>query len=208
MGHTDRAGSYPVLRLDSDFDEPIPLSIVAFGPNTLELAGRAFDRVILHTFFTDETTARAVDTVKSSAERAGRDPDTVEVWSCFATIGDHLPPDVRLKKTVGRLATYLQAYGDLMVETNNWDPAPLAAFRADEMVANFGGALDAKATTSELEHVASLIPPDWLAPAATGSPEQCADAVGGQFALGCDGVILHGASPTELEPIIDAMHPG
>ncbi len=208
MGHTDRAGEYPVLRLDPDFDEPIPLSIVAFGPNTLELAGRIFDRVILHTFFTDETTARAVQTVKSSAERAGRDPDAVEVWSCFATIGDHLPPDVRLKKTVGRLATYLQAYGDLMVETNNWDPAPLAAFRADEMVANFGGALDAKATTSELEHVASLIPEAWLAPAATGSPEQCANAVDGQFALGCDGVILHGANPTELEPIIDAIHPG
>ncbi|MEZ5230432.1 MAG: LLM class flavin-dependent oxidoreductase [Acidimicrobiales bacterium] len=123
MGHTDRAGSYPVLRLDADFDEPIPLSIVAFGPNTLELAGRAFDRVVLHTFFTDETTSRAVRTVKESAERAGRNPDDVEVWSCFATIGDHLSHDVRIKKTVGRLATYLQAYGDLMVSTNDWDPA-------------------------------------------------------------------------------------
>ncbi|MEZ5379331.1 MAG: TIGR03857 family LLM class F420-dependent oxidoreductase [Acidimicrobiales bacterium] len=205
MGHTDRAGSYPVLRLDADFDEPIPLSIVAFGPNTLELAGRAFDRVVLHTFFTDETTSRAVRTVKESAERAGRNPDDVEVWSCFATIGDHLSHDVRIKKTVGRLATYLQAYGDLMVSTNDWDPAVLAAFRADPFVSSFAGALDAKATTDELEHVATLIPDEWLAPAATGSVEQCIAAVSNQFDLGCDGVILHGANPTELQPIVDAL---
>ena len=82
---------------------------------------------MLHTFFDDETLVRCVRTVKEAAEQAGRDPATVEVWSCLATIGDHLPEPVRLKKTVGRMATYLQAYGDLMVSTNGWDPAPLAA---------------------------------------------------------------------------------
>ena len=204
LGHEDITGKYPVLRLDPAFDLDIPLSITAFGPKTLELGGRCFDNVILHTFFTDETTARAVRTVKESAERAGRDPAKVKVWSCFATIGDHLSPDLRMKKTVGRLATYLQAYGDLMVRTNNWDPAVLARFREDEFVRTFPGALDAKATTEELERVAPLIPAEWLAPSATGSPEQCAAAVRNQFALGCDGVIMHGASPAELEPIVTA----
>ena len=33
----------------------------------------------------------------------------------FATVGDHIPEDLRLKKTVGRLATYLQGYGDLLL---------------------------------------------------------------------------------------------
>ena len=204
LNHSDVTGTYPVLRLDPDFRLDIPLSITAFGPRTLELGGRVFDNVILHTFFTDETTARAVATVKGAAERAGRDPSTVKVWSCFATIGDHLPADVRLKKTVGRLATYLQAYGDLMVSTNNWDPAVLRRFREDAFVRGFAGALDAKATTAELEHVAGLIPDEWLAPSANGSAEQCAAAVRNQLALGCDGVIMHGASPTELEPIIGA----
>jgi len=203
LGHEDITGKYPVLRLDPSFDLDIPLSITAFGPRTLEAGGRTFDNVILHTFFTDETTARAVRTVKESAERAGRDPSTVKVWSCFATIGDHLPEDLRLKKTVGRLATYLQAYGDLMVSTNQWDPAVLVRFREDAFVRGFGGALDAKATTAELEHVATLIPDEWLAPAAMGSPANCVAAVRNQFELGCDGVILHGASPTELEPIVD-----
>lgn len=205
MGHSDLSGHYPVLRLDPAFDLDIPLGITAFGPKTLEMAGRAYDTVILHTFFTDETTARAVRTVKESAERAGRDPDSVQVWSCFATIGDHIDPALRLKKTVGRLATYLQAYGDLMVRTNNWDPNVLRRFRDDEFVRTFPGALDAKATTAELERVAPLIPDEWLAPAATGSPEQCARAVSAQFDLGCDGVIMHGATPAELAPIVTAM---
>ena len=56
----------------------------------------------------------------------------------------------------------------------------------------------------QLEHVASLIPDEWLEPAATGPPEQCAAKVQGQFDLGADGVILHGASPAELEPIVAA----
>ena len=204
VGHDGPAGRFPFLVLDPEFREPIPLMLTAFGPESLALGGRAFDGVILHTFFTDETLQRCVRTVKEAAERAGRDPASVRVWSCFATIGDWIPEDVRLKKTVGRLATYLQAYGDLMVRTNQWDPAVLARFRADPFVAGFRGALDQKATTAELEHVATLIPSDWLAPAANGTPEQCARAVLRQLELGADGVILHGASPGELAPVLPA----
>ena len=202
LNYADLTGTYPVLRLDPAFDLDIPLSITAFGPQTLEMAGRAYDNVILHTFFTDETTERAVQTVKKSAEQAGRDPSTVKVWSCLATIGDHIDPALRLKKTVGRLATYLQAYGDLMVRTNKWDPEVLKRFRADEFVKTFPGALDAKGTTEDLERVAPLIPEEWLAPSASGTPEQCVAAIRNQFALGCDGVIMHGATPTELAPIV------
>jgi probable F420-dependent oxidoreductase len=204
VGHDGPAGKYPLLTMGPDYDEHIPMTFTAFGPNSLALGGRAFDAVVLHTFFSDETTARCVAAVKRAAEKAGRDPAAVRVWSCFATVGDHLPEDVRLKKTVGRMATYLQAYGDLLVRTNGWDTAPLERFRADPLVAGFRGALDTSATTEELEHVATLIPEEWLAPSATGSAERCAAAVQGQLDLGCDGVILHGASPQELEPVVAA----
>jgi probable F420-dependent oxidoreductase len=204
IGHDGPVGKYPILHLDASFDEDIPLAITAFGPRTLELGGRIFDAVVLHTFFTDETLVRCVKTVKDAAERAGRDPGDVTVWSCFATVGDYLPEDVRLKKTVGRMATYLQGYGDLMVETNRWDPVPLAKFRADEVVGGIRGAIDQVATTEQLEHIATLIPGEWLAPAATGTPERCAKAVRGQLDLGADAVILHGASPSELAPVVEA----
>ncbi len=202
VGHDGPAGQYPLLMMGSQYESHIPMTFTAFGPNSLALGGRAFDAVVLHTFFSDETTERCVKTVKRAAEKAGRDPDSVRVWSCFATIGDHLPEALRRRKTVGRLGTYLQAYGDLLVKTNDWDPAILERFRADEFIQNFRGGLDMTATSEELEHVATLIPDEWLAPAATGTPEQCVEAIRGQFALGCDGVILHGANPEQLEPII------
>ena len=206
IGHDGPIGKYPILRLDPTFDEDIPLSIVAFGPNTLELGGRVFDNVILHTFFTDETLQRCVATVKDAAKRAGRDPASVRVWSCCATVGDHIDEPLRLKKTVGRLATYLQAYGDLMVSTNRWDSTVLDAFRADEVVSNIGGAIDAVATNEQLEHIATLLPDEWLAPAATGSPSACAAAVHHQINLGADAVIMHGGTPMELAPILQFMN--
>ncbi len=204
IGHDGPAGRFPALRLDPSFDLHIPMALAAFGPNSLALGGRAFDDVILHTYFTDDTLQRCVATVKDAAEQAGRDPADVTVWSCLATIGDHLPEPARLKKTVGRLATYLQAYGDLMVETNQWDPAVLTTFRADEMVRTIGGAIDRVATTEQLEHIATLLPDEWLAPAAQGDAASCAAAVKGQLDLGADAVIMHGASPAELRPVLEA----
>ena len=200
FNHDGPAGTFPFLHLDASFDEDIPVMVSAFGPNSLALGGRVFDGVILHTFFTDETTIRCVDTVRRAAEQAGRDPAEVRVWSCYATVGDHIDEDLRLRKTVGRLSGYLQGYGDLMVETNGWDPGPLERFRADAVVGSIPGAIDGLATVDQLEHIATLIPDDWLAAAATGSAEECAAAVARQFDLGVDGVILHGATPTSWPP--------
>lgn len=138
---------------------------------------------------------------------------SVAVRSCFATIGDHLSEELQLRKTVGRLATYLQGYGDLMVRTNGWDPQVLQRFRADAVVQSFhqGGltVIDSPNTTvDQLRHIATLLPDDWLAASATGTPEQCAAAIRGQFGLGADGVFLHGAAPDELSPIVEAYRGG
>ena len=203
--HDGPAGRYPLLLLDPELDEHLPMNIGGYNPNTLRLGGRCFDEVILHTFLSDETTTRCVDTVKSAAEQAGRDPDEVRVWSCFATVSDEVPYEQRLMKTVGRMASYLQVYGDVLVRANRWDPAVLERFRADEVVTKYRyTALDHTGTTEVLEHVAALIPDEWLAPSATGSPAQCAAAVRHQLELGCDGVIMHGATPDELAPVVEA----
>ena len=204
IGHDGPVGKFPYLQLGPNVADEVPLLLCAFGPNSLALGGRCFDEVVLHTYFTDETTARAVKTVKQAAEQAGRDPAKVKVWSCFATIGDHIPEDRRLMKSVGRLATYLQGYGDLLVRTNRWDPKVLERFRAEPLIATFRGGIDVHATTEQLRKIQELIPEEWLRPSATGSPARCVAAIRHQLALGCDGVILHGATPTELEPIVAA----
>ena len=128
----------------------------------------------------------------------------MKVWSCFATVGDHLPEELRLKKTVARLATYLQGYGELLINTNGWDLAVLQRFREDAVVQSIGGGIDHKATAEQLEHIATLIPEEWLEPSATGSAQQCVDRVRKEFDYGADAVIMHGATPAELEPIVAA----
>jgi 5,10-methylenetetrahydromethanopterin reductase len=122
----------------------------------------------------------------------------------LATVGDHIPDQTRLRKTVGRLGTYLQGYGDLLVRVNRWDPEVLARFRADDVVASVPGAIDAIGTPEQLEHIATLFPDEWMAAAAVGSPAVCAQRVLDQFAAGADSVILHGATPAELTPVVEA----
>ncbi len=207
LGHDDAAGRYPFLSQDPSFDEDIPILLCALGEKTLELAGTCMDAVVLHTFFTDDALARSVAAVRRGEEAAGREPGSVRVWSVLATVGDHIDEELRLRKLVGRLATYLQGYGDLLLRVNGWDPAVLERFRADETVASVGGAIDAKATTEQLERIAPLLPEEWLAASATGTPDRCVDRVLDQYAAGADAVILHGASPDELAPILDAYRP-
>jgi alkanesulfonate monooxygenase SsuD/methylene tetrahydromethanopterin reductase-like flavin-dependent oxidoreductase (luciferase family) len=140
--------------------------------------------------------------VRAGAEEAGRDPDAVQVWAVLATLHE---PDAerRLRGVTGRMATYLQAYGDALVAMNGWDPAPLERFRSDEVVRSVSGAIDAVGTLEQLEHIAGLLPEEWL-PAAVGSAAHCASRVLDQVAAGVDGVILHGSSPAELAPVVDA----
>jgi alkanesulfonate monooxygenase SsuD/methylene tetrahydromethanopterin reductase-like flavin-dependent oxidoreductase (luciferase family) len=65
------------------------------------------------------------------------------------------------------------------------------------------GAIDAVAGLDQLEHIRTLIPEGWL-PAAVGSADRCAARVVDQLAAGADGVVLHGSTPAELEPVVRA----
>jgi probable F420-dependent oxidoreductase len=205
VGHEGPAGSYPYLHQDASFDERIPVLLVAIGDRSLELAGRVADGVVLHTFLTDEALARMVRVVRDSAERAGRDPAGVRIWSVLATVEDSIPEEARLRKLVGRLATYLQGYGQVLVRANGWDPAVLERFRTDPFVTGYGGAFDALGTTDDLRQLADrLLPAEWLAASATGSAERCAARIQDQLDAGADSVVLHGATPTELRPVLEA----
>jgi len=203
-GHDGPAGHFPYLSQGNDLDERIPVLLVAIGDNSLRLAGRVADAVVLHTFLTDEALARAVSTVRVAAEQAGRDPASVRIWSVLATVEDSVPEPDRLRKLAGRLATYLQGYGAVLIQANRWDQAALERFRSDPFVRDFGAAFDASASLEDLRRLAELLPAHWLEASATGSPKACAERIRDQFDAGADSVILHGATPAELEPVVTA----
>ena len=75
-------------------------------------------------------------------------------------------------------------------------------FRADPVVQSVPGGIDHKADAEQIAHIATLIPDEWLAAAATGSPQQCAQRIRAELGYGADAVILHGATPDELEPVL------
>lgn len=204
VGHDGTLGRFPYLHQADWLDESIPLLLTAFGPRALEFAGSVFDGVVLHTFLSDEALARAVGLVRRGAERAGRDPDAVKVWSVLAVACD-APEERRLRLLTARMATYLQApgYGELLFEINGWDPQGLADFRGHEAVRAVPGAIDAVATPDQLRAIRDIMPEAWL-PAADGDPARCARRIADQFEAGADGVILHASLAREAAPAVEA----
>ena len=81
---------------------------------------------------------------------------------------------------------------------------PVVEFLADAVVTSIPGGIDHKATTEQIAHIATLIPDEWLEPSATGSAQQCVDRIRKEFDYGADALIMHGATPDELEPIVHA----
>ncbi len=122
----------------------------------------------------------------------------------LVAVEESVPEELRQRKLVGRLATYLQGYGEVLVRANGWDLAELERFRSDEVVEASSGALDAVGTGEELSYLQDLLPATWLGAAAAGSADDCAARVLDQFDAGADSVILHGAMPAELAPVLDA----
>jgi probable F420-dependent oxidoreductase len=204
MGHEGAMGNLPYLSMGDWLDADIPVHYVGFGPKGLRFAGKHFDGVHLHTFITDAGLRRAKALVQEGAEQAGRDPDAIKVWSVVATVVNPGRED-HLRKLVGRMATYMQApgYAELLIDLNGWDPEVLTAFRANSTVASMLGGIDSVATLEQLEEISELIPKDWL-PAATGSAQECAQSWKNQFACGADGIVIHGSTPTEFAPVVEA----
>ena len=169
IGHEGPAGSYPVLYLAA-MDEELPLGLVAFGPHSLEprwpRLRPGHPAHLLHRG--DDPALRGHGQGRRPAGRPGSLPRS--------RCGRASPPSVttsprtgRLMKSVGRLATYLQGYGDLIVTTNGWDPAVLERFRADPVVSGFLGGIDSNATDRAARAHRHPHPREWLAASATGT---------------------------------------
>jgi 5,10-methylenetetrahydromethanopterin reductase len=208
LEHDGPAGKWPVLHnLHGLEGGGPPLGLVAVGPKTMALAGELCDFVIMHTFFSEQATTSSIEAVRRGAELAGRDPDAVRIWSCLAAVPDNLSEDDQVRRGVGRLVTYFQAYGDTLVSVNGWDPGAWQKLKTSELfieASSAGGAIDATASTETLLRLGEMVPDEWLDASAHGRPEDAARTIVRELELGCHSVILHGAEPHEIAPMVEA----
>jgi len=204
IGHEGLMGNLPYISMGDWMNADIPIHFVGFGPKSIRFAGEHFDSVHLHTFVTDHGLRRAKKFIQEGAEKAGRNAENIKLHSVFATALNFSEEDY-LTKLVARMATYMQAPGyiEMLIELNEWDPEVLTAFRANALVSSISGGIDSIATLEQLSKISELIPKEWL-PAATGNAESCAQAWENQFNNGADGVVIHGSTPSEFAPIVEA----
>ena len=209
LDHDGPSGKWPVLHnLHGLEGGGPPLGLVAVGPKTMELAGELCDFVVMHTFFSEQATTSSIEAIRRGAERAGRDPDAIRIWSCLAAVPDGLSEDDQLRRGVGRLVTYFQAYGDTLVSVNGWDPG--AWERLKTLRAVHRGGLGRRrhrrdrVDAETLQRLGEMVPDEWLDASAHGRPEDAARTIVRELELGCHSVILHGAEPTEIAPMVSA----
>jgi 5,10-methylenetetrahydromethanopterin reductase len=208
LDHDGPSGKWPVLHnLHGLEGGGPPLGLVAVGPRTMELAGELCDFVVMHTFFSERATTSSIEAIRRGAEKAGRDPDAIRIWSCLAAVPDGLSDDDQVRRGVGRLVTYFQAYGDTLVSVNGWDPGLWEKLKTSELfieASGAGGAIDATASTETLQRLGEMVPEAWLEASAHGHSEDAARTIVRELELGCHSVILHGAEPQEIAPMVEA----
>lgn len=205
--HDGPLGRFPgSMRLGVELERVPRIGLGTLGPKGMEAAGRSFDDLFLHTHWSEAGIAASAATARRAAERAGRDPAALRVWSLLAVACD-LPEEAVLQRIVRRMTTYMQwpGYGELIVAANGWDPEVLTRLRSHPLLA--GRMADTtRFSTDELREIRSIYPPEWISEgAAIGSPEEVARRVRAQFAAGADRVVLHGNAPRDLGGIVAAM---
>jgi 5,10-methylenetetrahydromethanopterin reductase len=205
------AGHYPILKLgDLPDATPPPIIFAAIGPKSLALGGTHFDGVLLHPFLTTDAVGRAAKAVKEAAAAAGRDPDSVKVYSTVVVAPD-LAIDEETAIVGGRAVTYFQipSFGEQLAGVNGWDTAPLDTLRSHPQLANIRGSADNAFTRAELAEVSSLLPREWLETgAAIGPAAECARRVREYLDAGADEVVMHGSTPELLGPLVQHLVAG
>lgn len=205
--HDGPLGRFPGrLSLGLELARPPRLALGALGPLTQELAGRAFDDLVLHSHWTDHAVAASVARARKAAEQAGRDPHALRIWAMLVTACDQ-PEEQVLLRVVRRMTTYMQwpGYGELIVHANGWDPAVLRRIREHPLLAERMADVTAF-STDELRCLAAVYPESWLRDgAAIGDAQHCAARVRQLLDAGAHRVILHGNAPADLDGVLAAF---
>ena len=204
FNHDGPIGKYQILFLDPDFRGGHPAGpggVRAEHPQTRRAGVRR--RHPAHLFH-PETLQRCVKTVRTPPSRPDRDPDSVRVWSCFATVGDHLPGGAAAEED-RRPAGHLPAG----LRRSDGQDERLGSRCAGTVPGRHRRAVGRRRHRPQGHRRADRAHRH-------AHPRRMAGALGDrvgaavrredpqEFDYGADALIMHGASPDELEPIVAA----
>jgi probable F420-dependent oxidoreductase len=203
------AGEFPELRLAQHAEVAAPpLVLAAVGPQTLALAGRSFDGVMLHPFLTPDAVHASVGIVRDAAESAGRDGAALRCYATVVVAPDRSAADVALA-VAARAAGYLhlRGLGDANAAANHWSTDDLARYRAQPALAALGErSADKSLSRDQLVALSRTMPPDWLASSsAVGDAHTCAAQLARYLDAGADELVLHGSTAELLGGLATAF---
>lgn len=178
--HEGRIFQQPRVSLEMrPVQERLPIYMAAIGPRALKTAGALADGVLLNAYVSPGYVKYAVDIVRTSAEEAGRDPESVRIACMLVMRMTPHPEEVRsgLRQRLVRL--YSEAHvGEILLETAGFDPGAAARIRQ----------LDAE---GDMNSGVGLITDDMVDSCyVIGLPDQCEERVKEYVRAGVDEPLL------------------
>ena len=119
--------------------EKLPIYLAAIGPKALRLAGTIADGVLLNAYTPTGYVRYAVKEVREAAEKAGRDPDSIDIACMLVVRLTDDPASIwsGLKQRIARLLEEPRV-GEILLEKGGFDGSILGPLRAAGQKADAG----------------------------------------------------------------------
>ncbi len=157
----------------------LPIYMAAIGPKALKTAGALADGVLLNAYVSPGYVKWAVNVVSTSAQEAGRDPESVRIACMLVMRMTPRPEEVRsgLRQRLVRL--YSEPHvGEILLETAGFDPGAAPRLRQLYAEDDMDGAV--RLVTDDMVDSCYVI----------GPPEQCRERVEEYVRAGVDEPLL------------------
>ena len=211
LDHDGPAGKWPVLHNRTGWtDGGPPLGLVAVGPRTMALAGELCDFVIMHTFFSRAGDAQ-LDRGGTPGRRARRARPRRRPHLVLPGRRTRRPvgggPAAPRRRASGHLLPGLRRHAGLRQRlgpgaSGSGSRPPSCSSRPSPRAAR---STRPRSTPRRCSGSPRWSPTSGSTASAHGRPEDAARTIVRELELGCHSVILHGAEPHEIAPMVDGL---